>query len=339
MIRVQMIGTQRSGSNLLRLMLDQAGSLLAPPSAHELRDLLPLLSLYDPLADPGNRRRLAADLTELVRLNALAWPADHLDADRLLQHVQGDTLADFVIALYDQAASHAGRRGWVSKCLENVHHFETLESTAASPRYLHLVRDPRDVALSFRRAPIGPKDPLVIATMWRNDQRAARRIASLCPGRTRRQHFEGLVLRPAESLRDLSRWLDVPCGDITLDYHTRDDAAAAAALSPLWSNLTKSPMGERASAHLREPGNAEFLRLVEEQVFDEMLRFGYEPAHATSPRELSAREIADATENDARLRAAMARAQSGRDQSAHLRREELLAELRSSLRCGEETAE
>jgi len=334
----QMVGTQRSGSNLLRLMLDQGGVLLAPPSAHELRDLLPLVPLYEPLDVPENRARLADDLTELVRLNALPWPREYLDPTRLLGHLEGLTLAHFVLALYDQAATRASRHGWVSKCLENVHHVEILEATGASPRYLHLVRDPRDVALSFRGAPIGPKDPRVIATMWRADQRAALAIAAQCPDRTRVQRFEDLVLRPSESLEALSSWLAVPYREAALQYHERVDAAQAAALSPIWSNLTKAPMRDRAAAHARESGNSEFLRRVEELVFDEMTHLGYVPAYATSARRLSPEEAAVAAENDARLRAETALAHADRDQSAHLRRDGLLTTLRIRLRESEESS-
>ena len=336
MIRVQMVGTQRSGSNLLRLMLDQDGSLLAPPSAHELRDLLPLASLYDPLSVPENRMRLADDLTGLVRLNALAWPNEHLDATRLLSHIEGLTLAHFVLALYDQAAKSASRRGWVNKCLENVHYFKVLENTGVGLHYLHLVRDPRDVALSFQRAPIGPKDPRMIATMWRDDQRAALEICARRPHCTRVQRFEDLVLRPGESLAALSSWLGIPYTGAALEYHKRGDAAEAAALSPIWSNLTKAPMSDRATAHARESGDTDFLRQVEELVFDDMTQFGYEPAYATSARSLSVDEVAVAAENDARLRAETALAHIGRDQSAHLHREGLLAALRSTLRESEE---
>ena len=332
MIRVQMVGTQRSGSNLLRLMLDQDGSLLAPPSAHELRDLLPLASLYDPLSVPENQVRLAGDLTSLVRLNALAWPHDHLDATRLLSHLKGFTLAHFVLALYDQAARFASRRGWVNKCLENVHHFEALEGSGVALHYLHLVRDPRDVALSFQRAPIGPKDPRMIATMWRDDQRAALEICARRPDLSHVQRFEDLVLQPSHSLAAISSWLGIPYSGAALEYHKRADAAEAAELSPIWSNLTKAPMRDRAAAYARDPGDTEFLWQVEELVFHDMVKFGYEPAYAAAARSLSADEIAVVTENDARLRAETALAHSGRDQSAHLRRESMLAALRSTLR-------
>lgn len=331
MIRVQMIGTQRSGSNLLRLMLDQSGEILGPPSAHELRDLLPLVGSYESLAHPENQARLARDLIGLVELNALPWPEGSLSADRLLRHLTGLSLAHFVLALYDQAAAFTARRGWVSKCLENVYHRETLEKACTEIRYVHIVRDPRDVALSFRRAPIGPKDPRVIAMRWREDQRAALEVERLNPGRTRRQRFEDLVMMPRESLRDLFTWLGIEFSPATLEYHRRSDAAEAAALSPLWSNLDQAPMAERVSAYARDPADRHFLRQVEELLLDDMTKFDYEPVFAPVTRELEPDELARARVEDERLRSETMIRHEHRDQSAHLRRDNYLAGLRLRL--------
>lgn len=334
MIRIQMIGTQRSGSNLLRLMLDSGGAVLAPPSAHELQDLLPLTGAYEPLGEPLNQERLARDLVALVEANALAWPDGSLDVGRLLEELRGLTVAHFVVALYDQAAKQASRRGWVSKCLENVHLAGELEQTGTLPKYVHLVRDPRDVALSFSRAPIGPKDPRAIAAAWCRDQAAGAAIAKRVGARFHRLRFEDLVQDPEAVLGDLSTWAGIPLSASALGYHERADAAAAAAMSPLWANLGRRPLAERVSAHLRETGYDDFLETVEAMTFDTMQEHGYEPRLATAARAMSLEEAEAARVADARLRRAAAQNDADRDQSAHRRREDLLVLLRDRGRRG-----
>ena len=54
-----MIGTQRSGSNLLRVMLDGIEQIVAPHPPHILQRFLPLLPKYGDLADRSNFYRLA----------------------------------------------------------------------------------------------------------------------------------------------------------------------------------------------------------------------------------------------------------------------------------------
>ncbi|MGW4368025.1 sulfotransferase family protein [Nocardia takedensis] len=331
-IQIQMIGTQRSGSNLLRLMLNAGGSILAPPSAHELRDMLRFSALYEPLDNTRNRIRLAADIITLVRANALEWPEDHLDEIGLLSHLTGNTLTHFVLALYDQAAIRSGRVGWINKCLENAHYFAHLEVASSDLLYLHLVRDPRDVALSFENAPIGPKDPRVIALQWSKDQQVGRAITTRFPERSYTLRFEDLVRTPEASLEDLSNWLGFPHNVAAFDYYKRSDAVRAATLSPLWSNLSSAPISERADAYARRGERADFIEQVEELICDDMKVFGYEPAYATSTRTLSGPEIASAFECDVKLRAESEKAHFDRDQSIHTRRDDLLEKLAGELR-------
>ena len=66
---IQMIGTQRSGSNLLRVMLDGIEQIVAPHPPHILQRFLPLLPKYGDLADRSNFYRLATDVCQLVTVN------------------------------------------------------------------------------------------------------------------------------------------------------------------------------------------------------------------------------------------------------------------------------
>ena len=58
---IQMIGTQRSGSNLLRVMLDGIREIAAPHPPHILQRFLPLLPKYGDLTDQSNFYRLAQE--------------------------------------------------------------------------------------------------------------------------------------------------------------------------------------------------------------------------------------------------------------------------------------
>jgi hypothetical protein len=49
---IQFIGTQRSGSNLLRVMLNQLPEISAPHPPHILKTFFPLLPLYGNIEVP-----------------------------------------------------------------------------------------------------------------------------------------------------------------------------------------------------------------------------------------------------------------------------------------------
>ncbi|MEU7859070.1 sulfotransferase, partial [Nonomuraea sp. NPDC049141] len=129
MKRVQIVGTQRSGSNLLRLLLGSLPSVFAPPSAHKLRDFQDLVSRYGSLEAPSNKRRLAEDMGRLVDLNALAWPRIPDRSQAVLANMGGSSLAHAVLAFYQAHARYFGKEVWVSKCLENIHFIEPISTS------------------------------------------------------------------------------------------------------------------------------------------------------------------------------------------------------------------
>src|SRR5689334_16548930 len=91
---VQMIGTQRSGSNLLRLMLNQLPEVSAPHPPHILERFMPLLPIYQDLYIPYNFRKLVLDVCELVACNPVAWTGVELDADYIISRCKENTLIE-----------------------------------------------------------------------------------------------------------------------------------------------------------------------------------------------------------------------------------------------------
>ncbi|WP_225439998.1 sulfotransferase family protein [Amycolatopsis eburnea] len=314
-----MIGTQRSGSNLLRLMLAQ-GPVFAPPSAHLLRDLQFFADSEAPL--------LAAAMCELLDRNVLAWPEGSYCAARLLAQGGHAGLADMVVTLYDSAATRLGHPAWVCKCLENVHHLGQIRGAAPELSVLHLVRDPRDVALSFSRAPIGPKEPHMIAFAWRADQRAA--LAAERTGDWRRWvrvRYEDLVRNCDSVLQHLCRALEISFTPKMANFNASEEAVRTASLSPLWTGLS-SPVTTSRIGQFRQPRHRRFVIAVEDVLADDMEEFGYRPLYRTRSRNHSAAELSQFVARDEALRRQAAGARDPRREAVFNRREHLLSQLR-----------
>ena len=78
-MRTFMIGTQRSGSNLFRVMLNQLPEVASPHPPHILTRLMPLVPTYGDLSDPNTFALLIDDACRLVELNPVEWEGVHLD--------------------------------------------------------------------------------------------------------------------------------------------------------------------------------------------------------------------------------------------------------------------
>ncbi len=324
-VRLQMLGTQRSGSNMVRLILGGVQGFIAPPSAHELRDFHDLFDSYCPLSEQ-TLHELIRDICELVRLNALPWPQTACSPSSIRQHINGTSLAHVIIALYDYVASSTGNSGWLCKCLENFEYYDELVASGAGIQFLHLIRDPRDVALSFARAPIGPKDPVVIALKWKQDQQAILACRQRFGAGWHELRYEDVLSSPDEQFRVLCSRLDLPWDSSALQFHRTAEAQTAAPLSTLWTNLAKPIDKSRVAAHM-DPANAKFVEAVEDVLADDLREFGYRPLYKHQSRQPTVQELEAAIDRDRQLRAALATKRLPDQEELHRRRERFLQAL------------
>ncbi len=90
MMPVFMIGTRRSGSNLLRLMINQLPEVAAPHPPDILQRMMPLVPLYGNLNDPKIFYQLVDDVCRLVELDPVPWEGVTLNrndvASRCFRH-------------------------------------------------------------------------------------------------------------------------------------------------------------------------------------------------------------------------------------------------------------
>ena len=211
---IQMIGTQRSGSNLLRVMLDGIREIAAPHPPHILQRFLPLLPKYGDLTDQSNFYRLAQDVCELVTVNPVPWEGITIRADEVVAACRQQTLYELFRVIYESAARQTGASFWLCKSMKNMLYAEGIESTGISPYYIYLYRDGRDVALSFKKAIVGEKHIYALAENWKKDQEAALRLKD----RTAADHFfmlnyETLIASPEKVMRQLCNFLHLPYSD------------------------------------------------------------------------------------------------------------------------------
>lgn len=270
-----MIGTQRSGSNLLRVMLDAIDKIIAPHPPHILQRFLPLLPLYGDLSVEANFARLSEDVCELVRLNPVPWEGAGMDAETVRKACRRPTLYDLFRAIYDTAACQAETDYWVCKSMKNVFYAKGIESTGLRPYYLYLYRDGRDVALSFKKAIVGEKHIYALAQNWKKDQEEVLRLKA----RTSPDHFfsvsyESLIASPQTVLEALCRFLRVPYSDKAMEYYESRESVNTAVAGKMWANVTKPILKNNTRKFLAELSSKE-IAIFESVAGDTLEKLGY----------------------------------------------------------------
>ena len=100
---IQIVGTQRSGSNLLRVILDQSADIASPHPPHILVTFGPLMSKYEPLTKESYRM-LVNDVVDFVDANPVPWEGVKLDKEAIFNASERYTLFDLNRQIYEAAA-------------------------------------------------------------------------------------------------------------------------------------------------------------------------------------------------------------------------------------------
>ena len=138
------IGTQRSGSNLLRLMLNQHKDIIAPHPPHILQMFFPLLERYGDLGEKKNFLLLVRNVCEFVNLNPVPWNLQ-LDVSVIAAKCRSQSLISIYAAIYETLAARKNAQLWCCKSMVNLYYIPQIEQEGLKPIYIHLVRDGRAI--------------------------------------------------------------------------------------------------------------------------------------------------------------------------------------------------
>ncbi len=283
---VFIIGEQRSGSNLLRLMLAKAG-IAAPHPPHVLTRMLPLVDTYGALSHDANWFQLIEDACELTERNPVPWnPLTRFSRSDIDRRCRERSLVAIFGALMDTYAEARGAKVWVCKSMQYARFAPELDAYFGDPKYIYLHRDGRDVALSFTKAVVGEKHPYHIASKWAQIQRHCmaerERIGA---GRCFTVRYDELTQNPGLLLRRLCNFLEVDFSEEMLNFHQSNEAKSTSSKSQLWANVGKPLMRNNSQKFLREL-SVDSIRIIESVAGDVLDALGYDRIHVKKGEEL-----------------------------------------------------
>lgn len=329
---ILMIGTQRSGSNLLRLMLNQLPGVASPHPPHILQRMYPLLEHYGDLSQRGRFERLVDDVCKLVELNPVPWEGVTLDRSEVARRCRERSLVAVFGAVYDICAQAQDATMWCCKSLANVSYGDEIERYFEGPKFLYLFRDGRDVAVSFSKAVVGEKHFYHIAKEWTAAQEKALKLREKVPHeRFFMLSYEDLTVDTEHSARRLCEFIGTDYTDAMLEFHRADEARRAADASSLWSNVTQPVMKENSKKFLRE-ATAEQITVFENVAGHVLDALGYERYYVERGEEhvYSPSEIAAFDAENARLKQAVRDSMDQADLERRDRQANLLKQIQSS---------
>jgi hypothetical protein len=222
------VGCPRSGTTLLQRLLNAHPALAMTPETHWVP------KFYQDQVGLAPDGRVTSEL--IARL--LAHPKfpklgiDRVQLEALLKRDEPLNYAHFVSAIYQRYAQTQGKPLAGDKTPGYCRHVPVLHSLWPRTRFVHLIRDGRDVCLSatnwqrklpklMSEFPTWGEDPVTTAALWwkwhvRLGRQAGKKLRA---GLYCEVRYEDLVADPNEQCARLCAFLDLPFDEAMLHFH------------------------------------------------------------------------------------------------------------------------
>lgn len=184
------VGCQRSGTTLLRLILDSHPDISCGPETRFLADL--------------------------AQITGSGWPRFSLYG--FPKEYWHDKVARFFESFQQEYAASRGKTRWADKTPLYALSLDYINELFPECQIVHIIRDGRDVVASHRDR-WGYWSAVKATVKWARYVETAQAVGRTLPEKRYREiRYELLVTEPERTMRSLLEFLDAPWDDAVLDY-------------------------------------------------------------------------------------------------------------------------
>ncbi|HEV2488861.1 MAG TPA: sulfotransferase [Candidatus Acidoferrales bacterium] len=265
------VGAMRSGTTLLRLMLVGHPRLAIPPESHFLPALLEFEDSSGQLAI--NRERVINWLISHQRLADFGLTT--LWMRTTLSTLEPFTTSTIGYALFAEYARREGKARWGDKTPRYRSFIPQLSRLFPEAKFIHVLRDGRDTALSAWRAQFGPRTWPAAVHDWRvaiRDVRKGQR--SISAESFLEVRYEDLIANPQAVLTQICNFLNEEYDPKMLHF---SDAAEreVPAWESAWHSKLQKPLDANNTGKWKTELTPEQLLFFEQVAAKELAAAGY----------------------------------------------------------------
>lgn len=283
---VFIVGTPRSGTSLLRVLLNRHPLIGLSEETYYFFYVFHRQRTFGDLGNIKNRAFLIDRYLETSRARRLGLDMRAM-RETLLN--EGTDYRRLFLSLMKFYADSHGKKLYGEKTPHHALEAELLCSVFPDCRIIHIVRDPRDVVASLLRMPWGSRSAAANARLWLRCVTAAEQ----CSGRSNylRVSYESLACEPDQELRQVCAFLGVEYSSDMLKAESGND------VDRWWFQRSREPVNRSRLEKWRTELSPRKVAAIEWITGATMTDLGYERSMASPGPVLRAATLASEARN------------------------------------------
>jgi SAM-dependent methyltransferase len=268
-----MFGFERSGTTLLSMMVGAHPEIAVPLTVTGMWYRFAQKARAAGLETQEKLERLVDELLAEERIRL--WDVV-LTRDEVLHRLEPGSYAAVVERFHQLYARRKDKPYWGNLDIATLDEMDEARRWFPDARFLHIVRDGRDVALSHETMPYGASNTLEAAETWNQRLRTNFKMgAMLGPEQYKVIRYEDLISDSESTLRAMCQFFGVRYSEAMLDYPKMVDEKVPKERRWLWPALDKPPDRSKVSGWKARMGETK--RVVFEGAAGPLLaELGYE---------------------------------------------------------------
>lgn len=284
--------SERSGSNLIVKLLNGHSKICGPSTKHIINPVARNLFRYEDISNEDNWKSLLIDINNLMSVEFSVWEKS-FSLDELQELAPRGEISLLIKNIFLEEAKANGKQHVFIKENQAYEFLPFLLINFPDAKYIYQVRDPRDMALSWKKNTAHSGGVVKAARQWQKDQQNSlknynelRKI-----GKAHFLKYEDLIENPKSATSDICDFLGFSYEDSILEFYKDDMTQKNASMEKAWNNLSKAVLKDNKKKYVDELSPKEIMA-IEKICYFEMNHLGYNTGNTEDElRALSDEEV------------------------------------------------
>ena len=267
--------SERSGSNFITKLINGHNNICGPSTKHIINPVARNLFRYKDINNIRNWTELLTDIHRLLNINFSVWKKE-FSFEELKKLAPVGDIKSLIKNIFMAEAKENGKQHVFIK--EN-HVYEFLPFLLLNfpeAKYVYQTRDPRDMALSWKKNSVHPGGVVRAAKQWQKDQQNTLKNHSELEkrGLSHFVKYEDLINETKKYISEVIEFFGLPIDPNIENFYQDKTTQKNANMQAGWNNLAKAVIKNNSNKYLKELNENE-IKAIEKICYHEMQFLNY----------------------------------------------------------------